>query len=211
MVHFRPWSQEGGPLHYLGGSSWESPEPPVSQLFPSAERSWLAFDSMSFQCIRSSYHGQNKSTCSYFIFVDTDRWQEDNNCLLEFNMLKHLVGVSQVVQVVKKPPANSGDTRDTVLILGSGRSPGGGQGNIFQYSGLENPMDRGAWWSTALQRIRHNWSNFASIHLINLLQINLRLSKICNSKHILGACYSSWKRFLRIVCTSGYIFIRDFW
>ena len=31
------------------------------------------------------------------------------------------------------------------LIAGSGRSPGGGHGNLFQYSCLENPMDRGAW------------------------------------------------------------------
>ena len=31
---------------------------------------------------------------------------------------------------------------------GLGRSPGGGNGNPLQYSGLENPMDRGAWWTT---------------------------------------------------------------
>ena len=31
------------------------------------------------------------------------------------------------------------------LILGLGRSPGGGNGNLLQYSCLENPMDRGAW------------------------------------------------------------------
>ena len=33
-------------------------------------------------------------------------------------------------------------------IPGSGRSPGGGHGNPLQYSCLENPMDRGAWWAT---------------------------------------------------------------
>ena len=33
-------------------------------------------------------------------------------------------------------------------IPGLGRSPGGGNGNPFQYSCLENPMDRGAWWAT---------------------------------------------------------------
>ena len=41
-----------------------------------------------------------------------------------------------------------GDSRDTGLIPGSGRSPGGGHGNPLQYSCLENPMDRGAWWAT---------------------------------------------------------------
>ena len=50
--------------------------------------------------------------------------------------------------VVKNPPANAGDIRDTVSIPGSGRSPGGGHGNPPQYSCLENPMDRGAWWAT---------------------------------------------------------------
>ena len=46
--------------------------------------------------------------------------------------------------VVKNLPANVGDIRDMDLIPGSGRSPGGGHGNQFQYSCLENPVDRGA-------------------------------------------------------------------
>jgi len=63
--------------------------------------------------------------------------------------------------VVKNPPANAGDIRDTGLISGSGRSPGRGHSNPnvlvsfslygiypFQYSCLENPMDRGAWLAT---------------------------------------------------------------
>ena len=43
--------------------------------------------------------------------------------------------------VVKNSPTNAGDARDIVLILGSGRSPGVGNGYSFQYSGLENSMD----------------------------------------------------------------------
>ena len=46
--------------------------------------------------------------------------------------------------MVKDPPANAEDVRDAGLIPGLGRSPGGGNGNILQYSPLENPMDRGA-------------------------------------------------------------------
>ena len=57
-------------------------------------------------------------------------------------------GASQVVVVVKKLPANAGDTRDAGLIPGSGRSPGEGNGKPRQYTCLENPMDRGAWWAT---------------------------------------------------------------
>ena len=37
---------------------------------------------------------------------------------------------------------------DLGLIPGSGRSPGEGNSNALQYSCLENPMDRGAWWAT---------------------------------------------------------------
>ena len=50
--------------------------------------------------------------------------------------------------MVKNPPANAGDVRDSGLIPGSGRSPGGGHGNPLQYSCLENPMERGARWAT---------------------------------------------------------------
>ena len=57
-------------------------------------------------------------------------------------------GASQVALVVKNPPANAGDARDTGSIPGARRSPGGGNGNLIQYSCLENPMDRGAWWIT---------------------------------------------------------------
>ena len=52
---------------------------------------------------------------------------------------------SQVVLVVKSPPANAGDIEEVGLIHGSGSSPGGGLGNPLPCSCLENPMDRGAW------------------------------------------------------------------
>ena len=53
--------------------------------------------------------------------------------------------------VVKKLPANTGDARDMDSSPGSGRSPGEGHGNPFQYSSQENPMDRGAWQATVAQ------------------------------------------------------------
>ena len=56
---------------------------------------------------------------------------------------------SQVALAVKNSPANAGDIRDVGSIPGSGRSPEGGNVNPLQYSCLENPMDRGAWWPTA--------------------------------------------------------------
>ena len=54
---------------------------------------------------------------------------------------------SQVVLVVKGPPAKAGDVRDSGSIPGSGPHLGG-NGNPLQYSCLENPMDKGAWWAT---------------------------------------------------------------
>ena len=53
-----------------------------------------------------------------------------------------------MAQRVKNPLANEGDTGDMGSGPGSGRSPGGGHGNLLKYAGLENPMDRGAWWTT---------------------------------------------------------------
>ena len=52
-----------------------------------------------------------------------------------------------MAQRVKNSPANAGDTEDTSLIPGSGRSLGTGTENPLQYSCLENSMDRGAWWA----------------------------------------------------------------
>ena len=46
--------------------------------------------------------------------------------------------------MVKNPPTDAGDVGS---IPGSGRFPGGGNGNPIQYSCLGNPMDRGAWWT----------------------------------------------------------------
>ena len=59
-----------------------------------------------------------------------------------------MVTASQVVVVVKNLPARTGDVTDLSSIPGSGRSPGRGYGYPLQYSSLENPTDRGAWWAT---------------------------------------------------------------
>ena len=50
--------------------------------------------------------------------------------------------------IVKNLPANSVNVRDGRSIPVSGRSPGVGNGNMLQYSCLENPMNRGAWQAT---------------------------------------------------------------
>ena len=58
---------------------------------------------------------------------------------------------------VKNPPA---DAKDAGSIPGSGRSPGGGNGNPLQYSCLENPMDREAWQATIHEVIKQSETTY---------------------------------------------------
>ena len=58
---------------------------------------------------------------------------------------------------IKNLPANAEDARDVGLIPGWGRSPRGGNGNPFQYSCLENSMNRGAWWAT-VHGVAKSWA-----------------------------------------------------
>ena len=59
--------------------------------------------------------------------------------------------------VLTLAPSTSGDAGDTSSILGSGRSPGGGNGKPLQYSCLENPIDRGASWAT-VHGVSKSWT-----------------------------------------------------
>ena len=59
--------------------------------------------------------------------------------------------------MVKNPPANAGNIRDTDWIPRSGRSPRGRHGNPLQYCCLENAMDRGA-WKTIVHRVAKSWT-----------------------------------------------------
>ena len=69
-----------------------------------------------------------------------------------------LIQASQVALAVNSLPANAGDIKDVGLIPGSERYPGGGPGNPLQYSCLENPTDRGAWWA-AVHRVMQSEKN----------------------------------------------------
>ena len=68
-----------------------------------------------------------------------------------------LVWVSHVVLVVKNLTASAGDVRVMDLSPGLGKFPGGMHGYPFQYSCLENPMDREAWQAT-VHRVTQCWT-----------------------------------------------------
>ena len=62
---------------------------------------------------------------------------------------KGFTGVSvKESEAGKESACNAGATGDLGLTSGLARSLGGGNGNPLQYSWLENPVDRGAWWAT---------------------------------------------------------------
>ena len=82
-----------------------------------------------------------------------------------FSIIWHYSRASQVVLVVKDLPASAGDIRGVGSIPGLRRSPGGGHGNLLQYSSLENPLGRGAWWAPVhgVAKIQTQLSDYQSL------------------------------------------------
>ena len=113
-------------------------------------------------------------------------------------------GASQVVLVVKNPPARTGDRRDVSSIPGSGRFPGEANGYPLQYSCPENPMDRGAWQAT-VHRVSKSqtWLKWLSTHTCHL---NLNVAWMSGYVKCLEGCPGSegdwWRpKILSYTCT----------
>ena len=87
----------------------------------------------------SPWGHKESDTTEWLNWTDPDKW------------------ASQIALEEKNPPANAEDLRGRDLIPGLGRSPGRGHGNPFQYSCLENLMDRGAWQDT-VHRVTKSWT-----------------------------------------------------
>ena len=93
--------------------------------------------------------------------------------------------MAQVVLVVKNPPTNAGDVKETSSIPGSERSPGGGHGNPLQYSCLKNPIDRGA-WQAMVHAVTKSWTQ--------LKQLSMQVHAHTHSVLFRGACMEIlWK------------------
>ena len=88
---------------------------------------------------------------------------------------------SEVALVVKNPPANRGHAGETGSIPGLGRSPGIGNGNSLQYSCLENPMNRGVWWTTA-HKVRKSQTRLSNwVHYFFTVPYYHLISVLCDS------------------------------
>ena len=85
-------------------------------------------------------------------FVSPQIWQDSIEWFVFFPIVRNLQIASEVVLVVKNLPATAEDVRHTGLIPGSGRSPGRGNDSF-----LENPMNRGGWWSI-VHSIAKSWT-----------------------------------------------------
>ena len=104
--------------------------------------------------------------------------------------------ISLIAQLVKNLPA----VQETWgSIPGSGRSPGEGHGSWLQYSCLENPMDRGAWWAAVhgVTRVGHDWVTFtftfqASSKSFHDLVLNNTLLSGCITVYLFTYWRTSW-------------------
>ena len=69
-------------------------------------------------------------------------------------------------EMAKNLPTNAGVARGGGSIPGLRGSPGGGNGNLFQYSCLETSMDRGVWWA-AIHRVAKIWTQLSTHALLS--------------------------------------------
>ena len=99
-------------------------------------------------------------------------WKAWNENLIDARICQGCPGGSEV-------KASAWNARDLGSIPGSGRSPAEGNGNPLQYSCLENPMERGAWWATVqgLTKSRTRLSDFISLHFTSLKRTKVKMPR----------------------------------
>ena len=102
----------------------------------------------------------------------------------------------------KESTCNAEDLRDLGSIPGLKRSPGGGHGNPLQYSCLENPIDRGAWWATA-HGVAQSWTwlKWLSMHARSYSVVHIQYPVITTMEKIRQCVYM-------YVCVYIYVYIK---
>ena len=113
------------------------------------------------------------------------------------------LGASQVALVIKNLPVYAGDMGDSGSIPGLGRFPGGRHGNPFQYSCLENSMDREVWWTT-VHKVSQSKTSLKqlSMHALDCSSFSWEL--LCHFCVIICACIAPDGSLSQNRC-SGYI------
>ena len=89
---------------------------------------------------------------------------------------------------------SAGDVRDMGSIPGLGRSPGGGHGNPFQYSYLENPMDRGA-WQAIVHGVMKSWTWLSMRKKFEITEFGVGCTALVCQDQDRGNCDASWERW----------------
>ena len=128
-------------------------------------------------CLTDFLFGQSVNWCQWCVKVSHNIIPV-NFSLYVFYYL--FCWASQMVLVIKNPPVNAGAIRDLDLIPGLGRSPGRGHGNPLQYSCLENPMDKGAWWAT-VHGVAKSWTRLKWQHVCKHILDKYMLMNIISS------------------------------
>ena len=140
---------------------WSSPDGKLwCQAGPSSM--WLAFP-LIWQLDERASH---VVSTTWRVAKEKGRWTADHG-------YSGTRWTSQVALVVKNLPANTGDGGS---IPGMGRSLWEEDGNPLQYSRLENPMDREAWWAIVhgSQRVRHDWARTCNVELPSMKRVHHR-------------------------------------
>ena len=133
--------------------------------------SWLIFDLVPLATFTFAQFSKFSLVCR--------SCQNQASQFLALNLYTYLYVGFPVAQTVKNLPANAGDLGS---VPGLGRSHRGVHGNLLQYSCLENPMDREAWWATvhgvAKSQTRLSGFHFHFYYLCSLLLINILPSEM---------------------------------
>ena len=88
--------------------------------------------------------------------------------------------------MAKNPPANVADKRDTGLVARWRRSLGVGNGNLLQYSCLENSLDRRVWWTIILWVIR---TKDSTAHRTLMWDFDMGGDCVCDGQGVLGEIF----------------------
>ena len=103
--------------------------------------------------------------------------------------------------MVKNPPANTGPAGDAGSIPGSGRPPGEGNGNPFQYSCLKKPLDRGAWQAIVHGVAESDMTEHVRIHTYIIFFVFFPLELLQNIQYTTLRC-TAGPRWLSVLLHS---------